>query len=393
MPPLTPTCRPGSILTAIVGVAVSVACFADTGASGWIVRAGLADTTVTVAELLAPAQWPSQVAWLAEVEADFPIVAIPGLGVVASASDGSGFVVWSSLDSIRKGTRRSVGVRGNGPGEYQYIGFLGLCDAGTLTVFDPARLVLNTYSTTTFEHSVRAAPPYSRRGTVIGCQPLGTLLSLLTPPTVAGHEPGLNRWRINLAAIASDGRVDSLASTPGSEWWFDPASDWIPALTWRDETLGAVSASSILLVQAASGEALLSRATRNGMQRVNLRVGCGLADASLLKAALQRKLDEVRSPRDKQEFRAALERAAEAAPYSRRVIEVVGSTATQGRFFAVTCHDATSNAVFALGTHDGLTVTGLGLIPIDARVVGETESGQLLVAQDRDAGLRLGVMR
>jgi hypothetical protein len=381
------------MLAAVVGLAWSAACFADTEATGWIVRAGLEDTTVTVAELLAPTEWPSQVVWLAEVEADFPIGTVPGLGVAASASDGSGIVVWSSLDSIRRRAQRSVGVRGNGPGEYQYIAFLGLCDAGVLTVFDPARLVLHTYSTATFEHAERMAPPYSRRGTTIGCQSSGTLLSLLTPPTVAGHGPGLNRWRIHLAAIASAGTVDSLASTPGTEWWFDPASDWIPALTWRDETLGATSDSSILLVQAASGEALLSRTSTSGGRRIDLRAGCASADASLLQAALQRKLDEVRSPRDKQEFRAALERAAVAAPYSRRIIEVVGSTATPGRFFLVTCHDATSNAVFALATGGALAVTGVGLIPISARVVGEIEPGQLLVAQDRDAGLRIGVMR
>ncbi len=385
--------RSGAVLSALAGLVTNGACSADTGASGWVVRAGLADTTVAVLELVAPVQWSSHVDWLGDVEADFPVIAAPGLGIAASAPDGSGVIIWSSVDSIRLGKQRRVGVRGNGPGEYQYIGFLGVCETGALTVFDPARLILSTYSTSTFERIERRAPSYSRRGTVFGCQSSGALLSLLTPPTVEGYEPGLNRWPIHLAELASEGDVDSLASTPGSEWWFDPSSDWIPTLTWRDESLGGVSVGSILVVQAASGEALLSRERSFQGQRIDLRAGCATADASLLEAALQRKLDEVRSPRDKQEFREALNRAADAAPYSRRVIEVVGSTATRGRFFVVTCHDAASNAVFALGTHGALSVTAVGLIPIDARVVGEIVSGQILIAQDREAGLRIGVIR
>ena len=389
----TPVRRSGAVLTATAALAAIGACTADATASGWVVRAGLLDTTVSVVELVAPAQWPSQVAWLGEVEADFPVVGAPGLGVAASALDGVGVIIWSSIDSIQLGKQRRVGVRGDGPGEYRYIAFLGRCSDGELTAFDPARLILSTYSTSTFEHVERRAPPLSRRGTVIGCQPSGALLSLLAPPTVEGYQPGLNRWPIHLAELASDGGVDSLASTPGSEWWFDPASDWIPTLTWRDETLGGVSAGGILVVQAASGEALLSRMPSGRSQRIDLRVGCLAADASLLEAALQRKLDEVRSPRDKQEFRAALNRAAAAAPYSRRFIEVIGSAATPGRFFVVACHDATSNAVFALSTRDALSVTAIGLIPIDARVAGELDAGQILVAQDREAGLRFGVIR
>lgn len=385
--------RSGAVVTAIAGLLTNGACSLGTGAPGWVVRAGLADSTVAVLELVAPVQWPSHVVWLGDVEADFPVVAAPGLGVAASAPDGGGVIIWSSIDSIRLGNQRRVGVRGNGPGEFQDIGFLGLCAAGALTVFDPARLILSTYSTSTFERIERMAPPYSRRGTVVGCQSSGALLSLLTPPTVEGYEPGLNRWPIHLAELAGDGDVDSLASTPGSEWWFDPASDWVPTLTWRDESLGGVSTGSILVVQAASGEALLSRVRGARAQRIDLRPGCASADASLLQAALQRKLDEVRSPRDKQEFREALNRAADAAPYSRRVVEVVGSTATRGRFFVVTCHDSASNAVFALGTHGALAVTAVGLIPIDSRVVGEIVSGQMLVAQDREAGLRIGVIR
>jgi len=385
--------RSGAALTAIAGLLTNGACSAGKGAPRWVVRDGLADTTVSVLELVAPAQWPSQVVWLGDVEADFPVAAAPGLGVAASATDGSGVIIWSSVDSMRVGNGRRVGVRGNGPGEFQYIGFLGLCEAGALTVFDPARLILSTYSTSTLERTERMAPPYARRGTVFGCHTSGALLSLLTPPTVDGYRPGLNRWPIQLAELASDGNVDSLASTPGSEWWFDPASDWTPTLTWRDESLGAVSVGSVLVVQAASGEALLSRERGNRAQRIDLRADCASADASLLQAALERKVDEVRSPRDKQELREALKRAADAATYSRRIIDVVGSNATRGRFFVVACHDSASNAVFALGTHGALAVTAVGLIPIEARVVGEVVSGQTLIALDREAGLRLGVIR
>jgi len=381
------------VVSLLAALATSAACAADTGAVGWVVPAGLADSTVAAVELLAPIQWPSQVSWLGEVEADFPVVAAPSLGLAASAADGSGVIIWSSLDSVRGGQQRRLGARGNGPGEYQYVAFLGVCAAGELTVFDPARLILSSYSTETFERSERRAPAYSRRGTVFGCHPSGTLLALLTPPTVAGHEPGLNRWPIHLAELAGDGRVDSIAATPGSEWWFDPASDWIPTLTWRDESLGGASVGSILVVQAASGEALLWRERGSRAQRIDVRADCASADASLLEAALQRKADEVRSPRDKQEFKQALKRAADAAPYSRRIIEVVGSSATLGRFFVVTCHDATTNAVFALATHGELSVMPVGLIPIDTRVVGEIVSGETLVAQDRDSGLRLGVIR
>ena len=391
----TPTLvlRSGIAIASIAVLFTSGACTADTGATGWVVHAGLADTAVALVDLAAPRQWASQIVWSGEVEADFPVVAAPGLGIAASAVDGSGVIIWSSLDSVQRGEHRRVGVRGNGPGEYQSVAFLGLCAVGELTVLDPARLMLSSYSTSTFERAERMAPTDSRRGTVFGCDTSGALLSLLTPPTVAGYEPGLNRWPVHLAEFGGDGGVDTLASTPGSEWWFDPASDWIPTLTWRDETLGGASSGSILVVQAASGEALLWP-TRGGRGlRIDLRADCAADDASLLDAALQRKLDEVRSPRDKQEFRVALERAAAAAAYTRRVIEVVGSAATPGRFFLVTCHDAASHAVFALDANGALSVRAVGPIPIDARVVGEIVPGQTLLAQARDGGLRLGVIR
>ena len=115
---------------------------------------------------------------------------------------------------------RTVGRRGAGPGEFEFLPAVVKLPGDSLLVHDirNRRLTLISPEGTISHEAVNAEVPFLRAGSLLGTVSDGRLLFRLTPPLVVGHNQGFRRDTVLVAtARRGDSALDTLIRLPSAE--------------------------------------------------------------------------------------------------------------------------------------------------------------------------------
>ncbi|HEX6036925.1 hypothetical protein [Longimicrobium sp.] len=165
---------------------------------------------------------------------------------------------------------RTVGERGSGPGQFQFMGWMGLLPGDSVAVWDPSLRRLSIFDAagklgrmTTLRFTRGPLPP------VLGAFGDGTLLVADAGAPARSVPPG-TAWRDTLVylRVASNGEIaDTLGRFPGAEWYVAAgASGRVHSLPFGRQTVAAVRGNSFYVGHGDLYE--VAAFTADGTERV-----------------------------------------------------------------------------------------------------------------------------
>lgn len=168
---------------------------------------------------------------------------------------------------------RTIGERGSGPGQFQFIGWMGLLPGDSLGVWDAALRRLSVFDAqgqlgrmTTLRFTRGPIPP------VLGAFGDGTLLVADAAASGQAAPPG-TAWRDTLVylRVAGDGTVtDTLGRFPGAEWYAAPGPTGRVNSRPFGRQLAAAVQGNGFYVGTGDGYEIIAFAA-NGAERVRFR--------------------------------------------------------------------------------------------------------------------------